>query len=430
MKSLVLILLSLAAWSQQPLTLADAIRLGLDPRHRAALALAESNRSRAELSARQTRAAMLPSVDIRATGGEQTRNLATLGIGSLGTGPANLNPSFTSFDTRAAVNATLLDLSARKTHEAARRDIARTADDLESERHAVAAQIARVYYDALRANERIALLTANLALSRELEDAARIRLAAGTVTSVDLLRARAQTASDNSALTAAKFEAEKAELTLRRWIGLPLEGELRLQRPATSDALPDNPAAIIPLAESHRPDLASQQKREQVAALRVTAARRKFLPTISGSADYGPNGLTPANTANTRSLSLSLNIPVFDGGHRRADLSQAELVLRDEETRTRDLRRQIHLDVILAHRSVTSARTRSDLTKAELDLAEQQLTQSRARLSAGLGLELDLADAQTRLIRARDSRDAASHQLDLARLDLLIAAGQLQGLAQ
>jgi outer membrane protein len=425
-------LFPLRACGQTTLTLPEAIRRGLDPQVRASVALAESSRARASLVARQSAAALLPTAEVRASGGEQTRNLATFGLGG-GTGPGSgstvpglqLRPNFTSFDTRAAVSMTLLDLSARKTLAAARADVERTADDLAQEQEVSAAQITRAYYDALRAEEKLAMLESNLALARDLETAARNRLAAGTVTAVDVTRAQAQVASDESALETARFEAEKASLTLRRWLGLPLEGEVKLMRPGTP--FEEAPApALLSIAEDRRLDLASQLKREKVASLQVSAAQRKFLPTISGSADYGPNGLTPADARNTRTLSLSLNVPVFDGGRRKAELSQAELALRDEQIRTRDLRQQIRLDIQVAQRGLASTRLKARLTDAEVELAEQQLTQSRARLAAGLGTALDVADAQTRLIRARDSRNLAQHQADLAQLDLVVATGSVR----
>lgn len=420
-------LFPMRACGQTTLTLPEAVRRGLDPQVRASVALAESSRSRASLVARQSAAALLPTAEVRASGGEQTRNLATFGLGGggLSGGPGQaiaLVPRFTSFDTRAAVSMTLFDLSARKSLAAARADVARTGDDLEHEQELSTGQIARAYYEALRAEEKLAMLESNLTLARDLETAARNRLKAGTVTAVDVTRAEAQVATDESALESARFEAEKASLTLRRWLGLPLEGELKLVRPAFP--FEEAPApALLELAEGRRLDLASQLKREKVASLKVSAAQRKFLPTISGSADYGPNGLTPADARNTRTLSLSLNLPVFDGGRRKAELSQAELALRDEQIRTRDLRQQIRLDLQLAQRGLVSARTKARLTGAEVALAEQQLAQARARLAAGLGTALDLADAQTRLIRARDSRNLAQHQVDLAQLDLVVATG-------
>ena len=426
----VCLILPLQACGQTTMTLPEAVRIGLDPQVRASVALAESSRSRAALVARQSAAALLPTAEVRASGGEQTRNLATFGLGSgAGTGAGNtglqLRPNFTSFDMRAAVSMTLLDLSARKTLAAARADVERTADDLAQEQEVSAGQITRAYYDALRAEEKLAMLESNLALARDLEAAARHRLAAGTVTAVDVTRAQAQVASDESALETARFEAEKSSLTLRRWLGLPLEGELKLVRPATP--FEEAPAAaLLELAEGRRLDLASQRKRQKVASLKVSAAQRKFLPTVSGSADYGPNGLTPTDARNTRTLSLSLNVPVFDGGRRNAELSQAQLALREEQIRTRDLWRQIQLDIQVAQRGLTSARLKARLTGAEVELAEQQLAQARARLAAGLGTALDAADAQTRLIRARDSRNFAQHQADLAQLDLAVATGSVR----
>ena len=63
-----------------------------------------------------------------------------------------------------------------------------------------------------------------------------------------------------------------------------------------------------------------------------------------------------------------------------------------------------------------------------MKLAENELEQAQRRFRGGVANSIEVADAQSRLARARDNRIAALFGYESARLDLGQAIGKIQSM--
>jgi outer membrane protein TolC len=63
-------------------------------------------------------------------------------------------------------------------------------------------------------------------------------------------------------------------------------------------------------------------------------------------------------------------------------------------------------------------------------LAETELAQAQRRYQAGVGLSVEVTDAQTRIARARDNRTAALFLHNLAKIELASAMGVIHRVIQ
>jgi len=180
------------------------------------------------------------------------------------------------------------------------------------------------------------------------------------------------------------------------------------------------------LAIGQRPDFHAQQERESNARLSASATKMERLPSLSAFGDYGPIGNGFGALVPTRTYGISLKVPIFDGGRRDARRVESDSQYRAEKIRTSDLKEQIDLDVRLALEDLTSANEQVKVAKEGLDLAENELAQARRRFDAGVAINLEVTDAQTRLERARDNQTAALYNHSLARIELAQAMGKVQ----
>jgi outer membrane protein TolC len=183
-------------------------------------------------------------------------------------------------------------------------------------------------------------------------------------------------------------------------------------------------------AIKERPDLRAQQDREANARLSASATRLERLPSLSAFGDYGDIGTSLTNAVPTRSVGFSLKVPLFDGGRRDARREESASEYRAESVRTYDLKEQIELDVRLALDSLQSADQQVKVAQEGLDLANNELTQARRRVDAGVAISVEVTDAQTRLERARDNTTDALFNYNLARLDLAQAMGRVRSIVQ
>lgn len=220
---------------------------------------------------------------------------------------------------------------------------------------------------------------------------------------------------------------ERAQLELLRVMGIDMSLTLEL-----NDRVNDG-SEIAPLLDETlksaleaRPDLKAQQQRELVAGLNLKSIAAERLPSVGAAGDYGVIGNGSDNMLPTRSIGVSLRVPIFDGGRRSARMAESGVLQRQERLRAADMAKQVQLEVRLAFNNLRSAREQIATAKQGLRLSENELAQAQRRFEAGVANSLELTDAQTRLGRARDNHLTALYQFNLARIDLAAAAGTIQ----
>lgn len=429
-----LVLLSASAAAQPsavPLTLRHAVELALAPDGSARVRLARQFAQQAEQRAAQSRAALLPNLEGSLAQQNQTRNLAAFGIRIEAPIPGFRVPDlvgpFSTFDARAAVRQAVLDLPAWRRYQAGREHVRAARAEEEAVCEAVAREVAVLYLAFLRADARLEAARANVRLAEELLDLARNQKAAGTGTGIEVTRAEVQLAHERQQLLAAELEARRARLELLRAIGLSLDaaitpaGSLDYVPPPETDV-----AALLEAALRTRADYRAQQLRQEGARLAAGAAAAERLPSVAAFADYGSLGTSLTHSIPTRVYGLALRLPLFDGGWRQARRQEGRALYEQERIRTADLRRQIELDIRLAADAVTSAAEQVKVAEDGLTQTLREMEQAQRRYRAGVAPSLEVADAQTRLARARDNRVAALFLYHRARLDLAYAAGRLR----
>ena len=395
------------------------------------VALATLRTSEAEARVRQTRATFLPGLSVGAEWLNRSFNSKSLGI-TFPTIPGQppfpeLIGPFNNYDLRFSAAQTLFDWSSVKRVRAA----GARADGSRAEAGAtveVAAQTAAVaYLRATRAQAVVAAREADSSIAAELVTLAEAQKAAGVSAAIDVTRARTQLVAAEGLLVVARNERDRARIDLARSLGLD---------PATSLALTDTLAATlgaadvpaerdsaVALALTNRPDLRAERARGAAARQAGSAIKAERLPRLEVAGDYGVNGLTVPGAIATRDVALMVSVPILDGFGREARVSEQDAVARESAVRERDLRDQIAADVDAGYLDLRSAQAQQAIAAERLRLAEDELAQSRERFKAGVAGNIEVIDAQSNLIRARDSDIDARFAAASARVTLARAAG-------
>lgn len=418
-----------------PLSLKKAIELALAPEGNTRLQLARETIRQAQSRAAQARAALLPDLSASTSYQNQTQNLAARGISVALPFPGFTFPVFVGpydvFDARASVTQSLFDFSSIRRFQAARVNVTAAKADSESVSEQTMEQVARAYLAALRAQTVVETAQANVKLAEELKSLAGTQHTAGTGTGIEVTRADVQLANEQQRLTEGENELERARLQLLRVIGLNLEAKVELTD--TLGYVPmDQPTVqqALETARKSRAELDAQDRREQSASLNYSSVKLERLPTVAAFGDYGSSGSGFDRVLPTRTYGIGLRLPIFDGGRRDARRAEALSQLRQEKIRTHDLHEQVLLEIKLALESLHSAETQVKTAESGLKLAENELRQAQRRYKAGVANNIEVTDAQTRLVRARENRISALFNHNLARIDLTSAMGTVERILQ
>jgi outer membrane protein TolC len=101
-----------------------------------------------------------------------------------------------------------------------------------------------------------------------------------------------------------------------------------------------------------------------------------------------------------------------------------------EQLKTKELEQQVELEVRTALNNLYSAESVVLSAREALDLAQNEVAQAQRRYQAGVGIPLEVTDAQARLDRARDAQVLALFGYNIAQLDLALSTGDVDGFVQ
>ena len=419
------------------LSLKRAVEIALSPEGNTNIQLSSEALKQAKERVLEARAALLPDIESSVSDQSRTENLAALGLAGAFSIPIpgfhipQFVGPFQTFDARLTGTQSIFDFSSIRKFQASKTGVSAARQDSENAGEQVAAQVARAYLAALKADVDVETAKANVTLSEAVLTQADNQKKAGTGTGIEITRAKVQLANDRQHLLEAQNARRATQLRLLRAIGLRLDADLQL-----TDRMAYVPIDAVTAAEAkaqalaERPDYKAQQERESMARLTANATKVERYPSLAAFGDYGSIGTGITSALPTRTYGVSLKVPLFDGGRRDARRAESESQYRAEKVRSNDLKEQIELDVRLALDSLQSAEDEVKVAREGLELAENELAQARRRYDAGVTNSIEVTDAQTRLERARDNQTAAIYSHNVARIDLAQAMGRVRRTVQ
>lgn len=411
------------------LSLHDAIQASID--NNATVRLLKERIAAAQSAASTSLGAMLPNVSGFLNGRSQTVNLAAFGLpperlSGLGLSRSVTDP-FEVYDARASLVQHLFSLSLIQRWRAAKTGIEVATLEAEIAKRDVMATVGLLYMEALRADEAVKARRADIELSQQLLKLAQDRKAAGVATGLDVTREEVQLENTRQRLLVAQNDHESARLNLIRALGIDFDVHLVLTDSLTFvNVVHEKPYEALATAQENRTELKAQANRQRLASLSHSSVESERVPSLSLNGDYGWIGLKPDEAYATRTLGLTLSVPIFDGGQREGRISETRSRVRQEAIRMKDVSDQVSLEVRNALLTLESSTQQVGVSHKGLDLAQKELAFARDRFAAGLATNIEVTNAQTSVARARDNVIEALFRFNASRINLARAKGELE----
>lgn len=411
------------------LSLHEAIQASVD--NNVTVRLLKERIAAAQSAASTSLGAMLPNVSGFLNGRSQTVNLAAFGLpperlSGLGLSRSVTDP-FEVYDARASLVQHLFSLSLIQRWRAAKTGIEVATLEAEIAKRDVMATVGLLYMEALRADEAVKARWADIELSQQLLKLAQDRKAAGVATGLDVTREEVQLENTRQRLLVAQNDHESARLNLIRALGIDFDVHLVLTDSLTFvNVVHEKPDVALATAQENRTELKAQANRQRLASLSHSSVESERVPSLSLNGDYGWIGLKPDEAYATRTLGLTLSVPIFDGGQREGRISETRSRVRQEAIRMKDVSDQVSLEVRNALLTLESSTQQVGVSHKGLDLAQKELAFARDRFAAGLATNIEVTNAQTSVARARDNVIEALFRFNASRINLARAKGELE----
>ena len=403
-----------------PLSIRDALERGLKYN----LGLIESDLSARSSRAERLRALshLLPNINASLSQTVEQIDLKAMGINFPGV-PTTFGP-FGVQDARGFLSQKVFDWNAVEELRASTERLKASQYTYKNSRDIVVLAVGNAYLLVVSDAASVESQQAQLNTSQALYQRAIDRREAGLAARINEMRAKVEMQTQQQRLIASQNQLAKDKLSLGRIIGLPPGQEFTL-----ADKVPYAPLEGVTLekaledAYANRSDYSSAEAEVRAAELARRGAAAERYPSISTNLNYGDIGPNFANSHGTFTFAATLNVPIFQGGRVKADELQADTVLRQKQAELGDLRGRIDDEVRSAFLDLNSAHDLVNVSKNNLELANETLAQAKDRFAAGVTDNLEVVQAQESVAAANQAYISSLYSFNIAKVELAKAAG-------
>lgn len=420
-----------AGFSQQPLTLSEAIALGLENNY--SIRIADLNTNIASLNNTLGNAGRLPRVDFNINQNAfRTENPASFSPGRL-TNTFGIAANWTLFDGfRIEANKARLELLEEQSGGNAALVIENTIE-----------AIILSYNTVLIARRQQEVLTEVLENSRKRVEYEKFRKDLGAGGTFDLIQFKNAWINDSINLVVQQLNLRNARRNLNLVMGVPVEDEFRLTDKLSEDF---NDYEFEDLREkmlSDNNNVKNQYVTNKILREEYRIAKANLYPTIgiSANSNYAIGQVTLLNRdpdtsvdnpTFTRSISaldysagLSLAFNLYNGGNTRRQIQVASVNQVIGEVQLEEITNTLTNDLRTTWENYRSRREILNLQQMNVDNAQINLELSEERFDSGLINSFDYRTIQIQYLNAQLGQISALADLIETRTELIRLTGGL-----
>lgn len=295
----------------------------------------------------------------------------------------------------------------RRSAENARAQYVASADDLESAKLSVQAEVAADYFSLRSLDAQGKLLRETAAAYQKALELTRYRHKDGIATELDVAQADTQLKSAQAQIPAVDLQRAQTRHALAVLCGMPATVFAVTPETEVSTNLPAIPVAVPSEWLEHRPDVAGAERRMAAANANIGVAKAAFYPRLLLNGSGGFESVSSSTLFDWPSrmwaVGPTLQFPIFTGGLNRAQLAAAKAAYdaavaayrQTVLTAFQDVEDQLATQALLADQL--------EKQRAALTAARSALDISNYRYKAGVEQYLDVITAQTAALTAEQN---------------------------
>ncbi len=297
--------------------------------------------------------------------------------------------------------------------------------DLNRAKEDLALQTLSGYFITQEASHLVAVNERNVANRDSQLQLAQSRFNSGLGGADDVLTAQTAKGDAVISLIQARSNADTAKISLLQTMGLDPQMPITL----TDDTLEAVPVdafdSFVSQSLSRRPEVLRAKASVDAAKFGARAAQTTSSPTLSSTVSFSTSDPGfPAGGAGY-GLGLILSVPLFDGNLQAGVVQQANAALKSAQSDLLTAQLQVRTDVSQAYIASRGAEQQDSAAQTNLANAKESLRIAEGRYKAGIGLFLDIINAQAALLAAETSAATASAEVFIQRAALKRAGGLL-----
>src|SRR5690606_31056716 len=299
-------------------------------------------------------------------------------------------------------------------------------------------QVASNYYQVIITREQLAVIDANIERNNTLEKNVSSQYEIGLARKIDLDRVKVNSSNLKSQKEQLLNAVAQQENLLKYYMGMPVTENIVI--PETS--LEELEATTANLIAENNFDLNKLssflvlKEQEELLGFQKKAIEAEFYPSLSLGANYMYN--TQSNDFNLytnnalnydmSAVTLTLRIPIFDGGARSSRLKQASLDIQKLQEDIKESSNALQMAYENAKIQINNSLSTIETQNQNKILAEEVYNSTKNNYNNGLASLTDLLTAETELVTAQNSYNQALLNYKIAEIELIKSQGNIKSL--
>jgi outer membrane protein len=296
----------------------------------------------------------------------------------------------------------------------------------------IVVNIYKIYYQLLIAQYQINLFHENIVRYEKLYFDTREIYKNGFAEKLDVDRVNVTLTNLRTDSLKLKTQMNNGYVGLKMLIGMPISDSVVLTERLTEEKIKNE---ILDTGYNYQ-DRREYQLLEigkQLNEFNVKRYKMSYLPTLEAFGQlntvaqrnqfnfFNAGGVWFANSL----VGLQINVPIFDGFRRDAQIKQAKSAVKKTEFDMQLLKLNIDKDVASSRNSFRAAILAVDAQRDNMKLAEDVFSQTKKKYDQGLGSNTEINQAQTDLSTAQTNFFEALYDATIAKIDYLKAVGKI-----
>jgi outer membrane protein TolC len=288
--------------------------------------------------------------------------------------------------------------------------------------------VKRAFYTYLLAKEFSTVAAESLALAEGFRNNVKNLYDVGVASKFELLLAEVQVTNLKPPSIRARNGIEVAALNLKTILGIPLDTPLEIKGELVSPPLDPVTEAVVEEAQAQRPELRQLDYQRLMAGEMLKMARGAGLPSLAVGGLYNLWSdrlvFRKVDWQNYYTISLSLNIPLFNGFDTLAKVGQSKAAIREIEWNRKGLAEMISFEVKQAVLNRAQARETLLSQEKNVEQAREAVRIAELNYTEGLATNLDVVTAQVGLRQASTNYSQALYDCVISDAQLEKALGR------
>lgn len=411
---------NLYAQQQRTITLQEAIDLALENNYQ--LKQAKNNLDLAEYNITNEKADFLPSLnanssfrrgygrDFNQTTGEVTNTANS----SFSFGASSSLPIFTGFEN---INSLRVSEQQKLSSE----------ENYQWTKETIIFNTASRFLRVLLDKELLEVARENLENSQQQLEQVRAQVEVGSRPTVDLYNQEATVANNEYSVTQQESQLSVNTMILVRMLQVDPLVDYEFVTPDIDDLTAGESqyvlSSLIDNALLNRSDLKAVEANIRVSELNEKIAKASIMPSLSLSGSWGTSWDERLKNAGisfedqffdqnrSKSVSLSLNIPIFGNLNRSYSIQSAQVSLKNAKLNLENSRLQAIQEVTQAHNDYKSLNKQFESSQKALQASERAFETQQERYNVGSSTLIELSQAQADYVQAQSNYIQAQFNL-------------------